>query len=582
MAGNLKAAPVQQSVSSTFLVKPVLAIVDRGGELVIPIEVVPAFGQDIHIKISIPPKFGILTDEGRHSSSVLLFRYKNLPLPKSSSDSFQFRVQAPGHAWTTYTAQIQISDPPGTITMTPSSMDFGKVPIGAASQQTLLLSNNFGASVSGTLVVTAPWTIVEDPSFHLDEGRSCSFTISFTPTGSASCTGLLKTAPEVPNFPVLPLKGTGTPPFQIDSLSATITTEDPLARFQVTNVSVLPIHLSWSGDESLDFSPPLTLAPGEIGKMWISAARLSLPTEAKKTIHPLLMEDHFSQPLELIVTGAKGVVTLEKTDTNKVVSLQVGHQMMLEATLLNTSLSNRVVSLSLFNFPGEKTSPLQKLTINSEQKLPISIPWTPKAEGLATPTLVISEEGNPLSCISWNVIVSGEKHSSSPHQGFAQPIKGMGETLPTSPPEATIHEASDREKQMILAPLPPSFGDGLIARSIILRWRYMGADQTGFLIHVLEKYNQLSDRDSDHSDHWKLISSADRVRRIGPDTWEVVLPMPWPGVQKYLITPDLPGDKITAPIEIGISWEMFYWPAIRLTLGITLLLLLIHLIRHRL
>ena len=161
----------KESPQPTFLIHPVGVVVERGKESDVIAEAVPAYGDDVVFEISRFPKFGSLQKVGKtHATQV--FHYVSNPKFTSVEDSFEFRVKAPRHTWNTYTAELTITNPPGTLLIAPSQLNFENVPIGTVARKNLILSNSFGAPVTGTLLLPTPWKFSGDGSFSLREGES--------------------------------------------------------------------------------------------------------------------------------------------------------------------------------------------------------------------------------------------------------------------------------------------------------------------------------------------------------------------------------------------------------------------------
>ncbi len=100
-------------------------------------------------------------------------------------------------------SQLQIS---------PASLSFGNIALGASSTLTLTLANTGTASInslalaiSGDYAITAPCAITT-----LTPGSSCSVTVTFTPTATGPRAGTLTVASTDQNSPaIVPLTGTG-------------------------------------------------------------------------------------------------------------------------------------------------------------------------------------------------------------------------------------------------------------------------------------------------------------------------------------------------------------------------------------
>jgi len=105
---------------------------------------------------------------------------------------------------------------PGSLTASPSSLNFGNVQVGSNSSLTEKITNSGGssvvlnqASISDTGFTFTGLTV----PLTLTAGQSVSFTVTFTPTASGSASGSLSITSNAPNPNLsIPLSGNGTIP----------------------------------------------------------------------------------------------------------------------------------------------------------------------------------------------------------------------------------------------------------------------------------------------------------------------------------------------------------------------------------
>jgi hypothetical protein len=134
------------AVPPTYLIGSKMINVERGGDKVFSIDAVPVNGGEVRFEISRPPGHGSLSKLEKSSSSQV-FLYSNDRNVKTNKDSFDLRVQATGHSWSTHTVELKIKDPPGQLVLTPENLEFGDVPVGSTSLRTLLHHGRFLAEV---------------------------------------------------------------------------------------------------------------------------------------------------------------------------------------------------------------------------------------------------------------------------------------------------------------------------------------------------------------------------------------------------------------------------------------------------
>jgi photosystem II stability/assembly factor-like uncharacterized protein len=75
------------------------------------------------------------------------------------------------------------------LAVSPSSLDFGTVPVGGTKDLTLTISNTGVGTLTGTATATAPFSVASGGSFSLDTGGTQTVTIRFSPSGAGATTG---------------------------------------------------------------------------------------------------------------------------------------------------------------------------------------------------------------------------------------------------------------------------------------------------------------------------------------------------------------------------------------------------------
>jgi hypothetical protein len=187
-------------------------------------------------------------------------------------------------------ARITLSGTGGLarISVVPSSVSFGSVPVGVTNTQTLTLSNPGSASLAVTQVTA------QGAGFSLSglvlplsiaPGRSSSFNVRFTPAAAGTASGSLSIVSSPPNPPVtVALGGTGVAPaphlavnpallsFGNISLGGNAAKTVTLSNTGNTNLSVSGIKVSGTGFSVSGFALPFTLAAGQSSSFTVAFA----------------------------------------------------------------------------------------------------------------------------------------------------------------------------------------------------------------------------------------------------------------------------------------------------------------------
>ncbi len=580
--GRVFAEKTEKFASPTVLIKPVEVQVTRGEGVDIPVKVVPAYGEQVKVEISMPPAYGSLEPVGRIGASTVVYRYEHKREFKQEEDSFRFRVKSSGHAWNSYQGRIRINEPRGILGIRPKSLEFGKVPVGGAVKKKLTLTNQFGSKVSGILMVPSPWSIKGEGDFSLKEGESRSFEVRFAPTEVREEIGEGKVAPQNTNFPVIELSGEGIAPFLIDATNAVISQDHPTATFQLTNTSTNPVEFGWSGESPLDRSPPGVIPPNGSATVSASIGRLDLPEESRKKLSLCLVSGCYARLINIVAVGPRGGITIETSGKADSKSATIGLPIQLDGIIRNNSAIERRLELKMLDGDDRERDAgrlVESVVIPASGSIPFNISWAPATLGLSLPSLHVNEAGKELAAKTWKITVATAKSATPPASTHASSDGTSVKMAVGESPRGAIRTATGREQEMIVIWMPPRFEEGWFGRSLVLRWRYYGAGESGFVIAERVVRNSLSDRTGEApAESWKRLNG---VPVLHDGIWELTIPIPLPGAHVYCVYPSSDGEKMIAPLTVGVTWWTFGWPYIRIMLIAIFLVSLVKVIRRR-
>ena len=571
----------RSGISPTVLLHPVTGELIRGGEIDLPIAIALPSGGEVLLQISKPPRFGSLQRMESRYSSAPTYRYVNDSSVRSEEDSFEFRIKAPGQAWSTHTASIRIKNPPGSLSVVPGKIDFGKVAIGSTARRTLLLCNSFGAPVSGTLLLPAPWFIVGDGVFSLAEKETHSFEIEFRPTESKEEVTELRAAPEIPNFPAVLVSGEGIVPFLIDTTSAIVSTEHPRAVFHITNSSGREMTIDWTNDTGMLCSLPVKIPPHGSGEVWLSISPLHLENEERRELHPALREGTFTLPLEIVALGPKGKVTLKPLQ-DEPLSTPEQVPITLHGVIESTSSVERSLQIRYPEEQSESRFITKSLKLPPHASQPFLFSWSSGKIGNFTPSATLLEEGRVVGSAQWKVAV---KHPDELH--FPRPLSphasASSSVVVTINPSVSFYRLPREDNDKVALSLSASLQSGLLFNSLVLHWLYRGEGTPHFVIEEKMSRNALTNRSVEtgevDEDSWRKIQVVSSYQYGG---WSAGFPMPWPGEHIYRVYPEGHTMVIMSQITVHVTWQMFLWPAVRALLGLLFLICLIKVLRERL
>ena len=102
--------------------------------------------------------------------------------------SGQWTPSAPGTYTLTFPGNdkvtVNVANP--TISVTPSSLDFGGVGVGGSIDKTITVKNTGGGILAGSATANAPYSIASGGTYNLSGGQSQTVTVRFAPTSAGT------------------------------------------------------------------------------------------------------------------------------------------------------------------------------------------------------------------------------------------------------------------------------------------------------------------------------------------------------------------------------------------------------------
>jgi hypothetical protein len=170
--------------------------------------------------------------------------------------------------------------------VTPSSLAFGSIAIGASANQTITITNTGSADVTNlTFALTGEYALTVPCTFTtLVPNTSCTATVTFTPTTLGADNSALTITSSDPNSPAqIPLTGAGVPSgtflFTVNgspSASATVTIEQPATY----NLQLTPQN-SFNGTVVLNCTP---INPGQYATCSLLPSSITLNASAQNAV----------------------------------------------------------------------------------------------------------------------------------------------------------------------------------------------------------------------------------------------------------------------------------------------------------
>jgi Cep192 domain 4/HYDIN/CFA65/VesB-like, Ig-like domain len=334
----------------------------------------------------------------------------------------------------------------GTLSSSPTSLDFGSVIVGKNMSLSETVTNAGGSSVTISQVtvsggftlngITAPLTLAA--------GQSANFTVLFSPFSAGSASGSVTLTSNASNPTLtIPLSGTGVSPGGLGADPSSISfgsvtvgnkksVSETVTNTGGTSVTISQIAISGSGFSFNGITTPVTLTAGQSATFSVSFT----PSSAGNASGNLTITSNASNPTLTIPLSGNGVTpgTLGANPTSlSFGSVTVGNKQSLSETVTNSggttvTISSVGISGSGFSFSGITTP----VTLTAGQSATFSVSFTPSSAGGASGNLTItSNASNPSLTIplSGNGVTPGTLGANPTSLSFGTVTVGNKQTL---------------------------------------------------------------------------------------------------------------------------------------------------------
>ncbi|MGH9351473.1 MAG: beta strand repeat-containing protein [Terriglobia bacterium] len=298
------------------------------------------------------------------------------------------------------------------VALSPSSLNFGSVTVGASSAQGVILSN------AGTAPVTVSQATVTGAGFSLSglplplslaAGQSVTLQVNFTPTTAGNAAGSISIVSSAANSPtVLPLAGAGGT-FQLTATPTSISFGNVKVgasgtqTVTLTNTGNSPVTVSQASASGTGFSLssltlPVTLTAGQSTSF---SANFSPTAAANETGSISIVSNAANSPLSIPLSGSGVTLEIAVSPTSlNFGAVNVGGSSAQTVALSNTGTLPVTVSQATALGTGFSMSGLAlPMTLAAGQSLNFSATFSPKAAGSVSGSIsVVSNASNsPLT-----------------------------------------------------------------------------------------------------------------------------------------------------------------------------------------
>ena len=348
----------------------------------------------------------------------------------------------------------------GVVSVSPSSLGFGDLVIGATSVQkaVTLTNSNSGAISISSIAVTAPFIIAGNScGTSVAATSECQLELEFAPTQSGDTTGQL-TITDAAGTQTVALDGVGvvgpTDTLNVTSLPFAITGEDQLSSAQsvtITNSGGVPltsIAVTVSGEFQESPAPTCgtQLAAGAVCTIYVQFA----PTQLGALAGTLTVSDALrTQTVSLSGTGvlpaAIGVAPASLTFTNQQPGVASTPQPLVISNTGGAPMANVGFQLTGSAAGNYSYSPPSCGTMNNGASCTVQIVFTPSATGAIAATLVVSSSTSGVTAASVPLNGTGQLttgFATTPAQ-LTFPVVAAGQSSTAQPVTVTNSSSYD-------------------------------------------------------------------------------------------------------------------------------------------
>jgi hypothetical protein len=176
--------------------------------------------------VSLSSTSGTLSPGGSTTVTVSINSNANSLSPSNYVDTVSFTNTTNGNGNTTRTVNLTVNYSTPTITIGPTSVNFGSVQVGTCSTAVFAIQHVLGTGpASGTVSASPnpPFSILSGSSFSVSNGSAANVTVQFCPTsgGTFNGTAIVSSSATFTGTNTVTLTGTGTAPSGVLSVSPT-------------------------------------------------------------------------------------------------------------------------------------------------------------------------------------------------------------------------------------------------------------------------------------------------------------------------------------------------------------------------
>ena len=343
------------------------------------------------------------------------------------------------------TGAVPGSLPAASLTISPSNLVFGNVPIGSNQTQAETVTNTGSQNLTiSAAAIHAPFAVTGlTLPLNLAPNQSSTFGIGFTPSVSGAATGTLSMTVSGSSTPVgVVVSGSGVTPGVLTASTTTLTftnvqvgqnqsQTETVQNTGSSNVTISATTVSGTGFALSGIATPLTLTPGQSASFSVTLT----PPSAGNFSGSVSIDSNASDPsLTTVLSGtAVTPATLTATPASLTFSnVVIGQSQTQTETVKNTGGGNATISAAAVSGTGFSISGISApLTLAPGQSASFSVTLTPSSSGNFTGSVSLtSNASNPALSVplSGTAVPLGTLTATPPSFSFTNIVVGQNQT----------------------------------------------------------------------------------------------------------------------------------------------------------
>jgi len=424
-------APVK-SIKPT-IVYNARAEVKRSEEVEVILNAVPNYGNPITFEISTPPAHGTLGIPKAISDHSAMVIYRHDGSKRPMEDEFSFRAKTVGRAASVACkASIRILPPAPRIIFTPASLDFGETILGETRETNITITNIGGTRATGRVLLPKGFTAADGEGFALDEGKSATIAVKYTPMVEGESSGEVRTLPPL-SQENLSLHGVGLSRYDLMNCGPVM--------WEIANKSGMPIRINFSRGVGWLLPQETVIPPHEVKVVSFHQAesKEETPTPSDDKPSVVCITDGLSSKDILLPPPRRFIPLMVQSATPEALpSFPLGTSVRVIFLVQNRSEFPKSMRWRSSSQSGGGTSSVSTLELHPGEAREIPCDWIPTLSGDAVLKVLAEEGAKTRHELQWKTQVlpgvSSKQGVSGVRAPFSSPSPAiMEEELPPAP-----------------------------------------------------------------------------------------------------------------------------------------------------